>query len=127
MDFVDAVTKILNEDVKQFKASASLDVHVEVDGVLHDGPGKVTVPFDTDFEFRSWGVKSINVLVGGRQVVVMSFFKGEERFEKEVTLDFDSAEIDVGGHLDDGITITSLYVVLDKDFNQKELLVRVSE
>lgn len=124
MDLVENIHKVLNEASSQFTTVASLDVHVDSPDVLCDGPAKIQVGFDAEVEYRSWGIKGIDVSVSGNQAVVMQFNRGEEEFEKEVVLNFDAAEIDVeaGGG---SVTVTSVSVVLDPNFVQRSLTVTV--
>lgn len=124
MSLLNKLVESMNESTRQYRTTADLEVSVE-SGELFNSPASTPVQFDIDIEFRSWGIKQIDVHVGGKQTVVMGFYRGEEEFEKDVELDFDAAVIEESSRLAGGITLGSVRVVLDKDFRQKSLTVEV--
>lgn len=124
MSLLNRLVEAMNESSKQFLSGAELEVTVE-SGELFNSPASIPVAFDLDVEYRQWGIKDIHFSVGGKQVVAMGFFRGEEEFEKDVELDFDAAVIEESSRQAGGITIGSVHVVLDKDFRQKSLTVEV--
>ena len=126
MDLVEKIHKALNESDAQFTANADLDIHVDSPDVLADGPRTIPVKFSIELEYRSWGIKSIDALVRGKQSVVVQFTKGEEEFEKEIELDFDSAEYEISNN-QGVVTVDSVYLSLDANFNQTSLMVTVSK
>ncbi|MBE3101903.1 MAG: hypothetical protein IMZ47_06495 [Firmicutes bacterium] len=73
-----------------------LDVEGLGDGETASGPGKIPLKYDIEVEWRSWGIKDINVSP-----------RGEVEFEAEI--------LDAEGNVRDTITVSFAFVDIDVD------------
>lgn len=123
------LTKRLVEGEDSYLASnIPLTVYYQPGNTMEDQPEydadpKVSVPFDIQIEYRTWGIKGIDVIPKGKFTFMLTVYKGDDRSvesEKEITVDFsklDYEKITMNRVKGSGVTITDISVHLDKDAN----------
>ena len=65
-----------------------VEVDINLDGGRYATGNKVTIPFDIQFEYRSWGIKGAYFTASGKITVIYSEYDDQDsETEKEVELD----------------------------------------
>lgn len=116
------------QDIYEKLNEADDNYTIEVDSVLvyvHDlkdgeeslGPDKVTMSFDIEIEYRSWGIKDITVTPRGRVNFEVEIVDADNNHVEDLEVDFDFVDVnyDIDWISGSGYTIESLTVEINRD------------
>lgn len=116
------------QDIYEKLNEADDNYTIEVDSVLvyvHDlkdgeeslGPDKVTMSFDIEIKYRSWGIKDITVTPRGRVNFEVEIVDADNNHVEDLEVDFDFVDVnyDIDWISGSGYTIESLTVEINRD------------
>lgn len=89
----------LHEREELMYKDVAVDISLSDRAWLVDAPGKVSVPFDLDFEYRSWGLKGIEIILQGNIIVSYTAVNQDtdESQDKEVEVELLDLPIEWAG------------------------------